>query len=214
MEYIAFYACLPLDQLDYLEETLTQYKIELYLITHEVSNSSHKLTDGSHFHFVVQMSKPDYDAYVKKVFRLKYNLQGQARNGIGKQYGRVKDIRSVELMKSYCLKDNGTFRTNLSEAEIKELKSKSYVKEIKKDRDMKEELMKHLGEKIYSCEFEDKQFGRKTREIDTMKLRMVLIVFFRNHPTYRPHLNRSMIDRYINYFLLYYYKDITDENLY
>lgn len=217
MEWISFYCCLPLEELDYLEKTLKEYKIGDYLITHEVSQSSHKLTDGSHFHFVVQMSTKDYDAYVKKIFKTKYKLKGQARNGIGKQYGRVKDLRNAELMKSYALKDNGEFRTSLSDVLLEELRSKSYKKvdRVKEDKDMKKDLMEYLleQEQILHNKYYDKDpYGKYV--IDPTQIRIKLISFFRNHPTYRPNLNRSMIDRYINYFLLYYHNDITDEDVF
>lgn len=103
----AFFCALAKTELNTLENYIKQYindPSSNYLITHEVSKTAHIETQGSHFHLYIDGSF-NYDAFRKTVLVKYYSLQGQARNGVGRQYGKIKDIRNVIEYCRYCCKD-------------------------------------------------------------------------------------------------------------
>ena len=83
-----------------------------------------------HMHFLIEMTKKEYRNYVNSVFRQKYQLRGKVTKIDGKnyckQYGKIKEIRDVERLQAYMIKDNldyGKYTwTNLSKDKLKLLK--------------------------------------------------------------------------------------------
>ncbi len=75
-----------------------------YVITRETCKNSHKETDGEHFHVVVEWDEKLYIKFKREVITKIWKLKGQARNGIGRQYGKEK-VGNEDKMISYVLKD-------------------------------------------------------------------------------------------------------------
>lgn len=125
---LAFFCAVQHKHRVYLVETLKEYNIGTYIIGYEVAKGAHEETDGEHIHFYVEMSTKDYHKYSKRVFKDKFKLQGQARGGKPRQYGKVKKIESLEKMKMYTVKE-GNVDTNLSDKELKDLIEKSHEKD-------------------------------------------------------------------------------------
>ena len=121
IDYIAFMCAAYHYNYDYLEQTLKEYPIGLYLIAAETTTESHKETDGQHFHFLVQMTESDYHKYAKRCFKDKLKLRGQARDGKARQYGKVKKIEDIERMAAYTIKQ-GNIRTNMTESQLETYK--------------------------------------------------------------------------------------------
>lgn len=124
---------------DYLEDTLKEYDIGGYVIAYE--NEPYE-----HFHFLVEMKEEDYTRYRKRVFIDKLKLKGQARDGKGRQYGKVKEIEDFEKMLSYTIKDE-QFRTNLEQEQIDNALDKSFKKE--KPKLLKEKMVKWIDLKCH-----------------------------------------------------------------
>lgn len=144
MIYLAFFCACFHTEFDYLETRLKEYDIGNYIIAAETAVTGvHPSTDGQHFHFMVEMETDTYHRFSKSVFTDKYKLQGRARNGVGRQYGKVTQIENIEKMKQYTVKNNN-LRTSLSPEEIATLIEKSFIKEEKKS--IENELMEYLGE--------------------------------------------------------------------
>ena len=74
-------------------------------------DGSHQSTDGEHVHVLAQMTKKQYESLNKNI-KDKFKLNGVARDGSPKQYGKVKQIRSIDRMAAYIIKD-GNYETNL-----------------------------------------------------------------------------------------------------
>jgi hypothetical protein len=121
IQYIGFMAHLPETEFDYLIETLKEYNIAGYIVSHEAK-------PYSHFHFVVEMSDTDYHSFAQRVFKKKHGLRGRAVKGDPRQYGRLKKIENLQRLKAYTIKD-GNYRTNLSLVEINTLKEISFAKD-------------------------------------------------------------------------------------
>lgn len=141
MDYIAFFFAVRHTEFDYLVETMLEYNVGLYIVAKETAQGdAHADTAGEHFHFVVQMSSADYHKYSKRI-KEKYSLNGQAKDGKARQYGKVPKIKNVEKMMAYTVKDNN-IRSNLSDQDLDRLKEQSFKKEEKKN--LEKELINFL----------------------------------------------------------------------
>jgi hypothetical protein len=99
----------------------------LYVVSKEISSESHQDTDGEHFHFVAEMTPIVYHAFSKRLFKDRFNLRGVAKDGLSRQYGKVKEIKDINRMIAYSLKD-GDYITNISDDEIDRYKLISFAK--------------------------------------------------------------------------------------
>lgn len=141
MDWIACMFHLAEEHGHYLEETLKSYDIGLYLIGFESDKYDH-------FHVLFQGDNKIYTNFSKKIVE-KFKLRGKAKDGKSRQYGKVKEIESVEKMAAYTLKD-GNIRTNMSEKDLEKYRSISYKK-----NEEKKLFNKILEKLIIECGKED-----------------------------------------------------------
>lgn len=106
----------------FLKEKLTHHiGDKKWILGRETSkDGTHQSTDGEHVHVLAQMTKKQYESLNKNI-KDKFKLNGVARDGSPKQYGKVKQIRSIDRMAAYVIKD-GNYETNLEPEIIEELK--------------------------------------------------------------------------------------------
>lgn len=128
----AFMVAVKLTEMDYLEELLKKYIGEQpYLMCGEIAEGSHEETDGEHIHIWTNTTDTIYHKYTK-VVKTKYNLRGRATAGKPRQYGKINNIKSLEKLQVYMLKDqdkkNSMVRTNMEPKNIETLKAKSFKK--------------------------------------------------------------------------------------
>lgn len=122
-------AHIPHKHIDYIvNDLLEQQEIVTYLVGLETST-----TVGEHMHFLCCVNSDSwYHKWSKKVFKDKFKLKGKAYkidgNGYPRQYGKLKEIKDLEKMGSYTVKD-GNIRTNMSENEIENFVKKSHKKQ-------------------------------------------------------------------------------------
>lgn len=76
-----------------------------YLIAKETTKTSHLETKGQHIHYLVNMELNEYNAFIKRMKHKYPNLRGKPTNGLPKTYGKINEIRSLEKLKSYLVKD-------------------------------------------------------------------------------------------------------------
>lgn len=127
--WLMFFACGKPDDdtYNYYESTLLEYDVQGYIIAQEIAKESHKRWDGGHYHFMVQMSDEDYHKFTKRI-KEKYKLNGRAKNGVSREYGKVNKIEKLERAKAYTVKD-GNYRTNLAKETIQKIYEESHEKE-------------------------------------------------------------------------------------
>lgn len=108
MEYFAGVFHIPISEFDTIERILLDgYDVGTYLIGHEHD-------PFSHFHFVAQLpNKKQWTAFQKKIVT-KYDLRGKATAGKPRQYGSIKNIRDIDKLKAYTVKQNNV-RTNMTD---------------------------------------------------------------------------------------------------
>lgn len=142
MDYLAFMAAITHEHFDYLEETLKEYNIGLYIIAAETCDA-HAETKGQHFHFLVQMSQQDYHKYCKRVFKDKHQLRGRPVSGKPRQYGKLAQIHNLEKLKAYTVKGKD-IRSNMEQKDLDIYLEKSFVRDEKTK--FTDDLFKKLNE--------------------------------------------------------------------
>ena len=113
-----------------------------YLIGLETAPKAHPLTKGQHYHIFCDMTKQNYEKFRKTILVNKMNLTGQARNGVGRQYGIVKHIKDETKMMSYTLKSNNIIYKNFDLKTIQDSYSESY--QTKSPKCFVDEIMAYL----------------------------------------------------------------------
>lgn len=141
---IAFFCALAHSEIDYLVETIQEYdSVTQYLIAMETTTSSHQDSSGQHFHFVTDMSPQHYHNFSIRVFKNKYKLRGQAKPGLSRQYGKLKEIHDLEKMCAYTCKEKN-IRTNMDPKKIEKWFEQSFKKDDKKE--LKDKIHAYIDE--------------------------------------------------------------------
>lgn len=147
--YKTWYICLK--HSDNVETEIKKYLKKLleptakFLVAKETAtNGAHKKTDGEHYHFIAQITDKGYKAFMRH-FVEKYELRGQAKNGIGRQYGMMV-VKDQEKMCTYIAKEvednKGFVTTNFEEEDLNRYIKQSYKKFTYES--YKFELFRHL----------------------------------------------------------------------
>lgn len=149
-KYIACFFDLKVSEYDYLEETLLEYDIGQYIIGHETHNAEGK--EKSHFHLLFEATEQIYTNFSKRIID-KYGLRRKGKGGVIK-YGKVKQIRDIDKMKSYTVKDSN-IRTNIPEEELQNIIDKSFKKTTQKliCEEIREDIDRYLKQQQWQLSF-------------------------------------------------------------
>ena len=109
-----------LSEYDYIEDTLKEYDIGAYFIGFEEE-------PYHHYHILFEGNDKIYNNFSKRIVE-KYKLRGKAQVGACRQYGKLKNIKDIERLKAYTVKD-GCVRTNVSQKILDEYIEVSFKKE-------------------------------------------------------------------------------------
>ena len=103
---ITFYLAMRHARSDEVYQYIDDYSTSdtKYVISMEKCKNSHKETYGEHFHVVIEWEEKHYNKFKREVITKIWKLKGQARDGVGRQYGKEK-VGDEDAMISYCLKD-------------------------------------------------------------------------------------------------------------
>jgi len=146
--FVAFFIAVNHFEEYEIYKIFNEYKDEIgkYVIAKEIAlDGTHVSTNGEHFHFVAEMTIKTYHKLTKR-FKEKYKLNGSAKGGKTKQYGKVNDIKDISRMIAYCMKD-GDFQTNLTATEVEGYKKISFKKPEKKVKD-KDEFCRKIANEL------------------------------------------------------------------
>lgn len=100
------------DWLQEFLETIEKTEPTCILVSREIAFESHKETNGEHYHFFVNYKdgvnvENIWRNCKENILKKKYGLRGQAKDGIGKQFGKEnKDFRNITDFIRYVIKDN------------------------------------------------------------------------------------------------------------
>lgn len=134
---------------DYLQESLEAYSVDKYAIAFEDTNS--KGEHDPHFHIFYETYKKNQINWEKHIVE-KYKLRRKGRGGVIK-YGTLKNIRDLDKMLSYTLKNEHFRSSGFSEEELKFAVEQSFKKSDSKL--INERILEQLVEKdlkIYSLD--------------------------------------------------------------
>lgn len=110
---------------DYVLKTVEDLSLNAYIISREVSEKR----GHHHYHFFMEMNDEKiYDKFIRDI-KKKYPLRGRAVKNAPKNYGRVRNIKNVENMISYTLKDGNYVYKGYTDKQILHYYGKSYKKE-------------------------------------------------------------------------------------
>lgn len=131
--YIFFMAALPHSEIHNFRDFLVKYLIEdsEYIIAMETSTTSHKETNGEHFHVAVEMEEKSYDCFRKSILVNHYKLRGRATKDKPRQYGKVKEVRDFEKFMSYTVKDKNLVHNVKDLDKLQRYMDKSFKREEK-----------------------------------------------------------------------------------
>lgn len=152
LSWVAFFMAVHHIHTHTVYKVFREYEDEmgLYAVSREISEKSHKDTDGEHFHFCAQMKPETYHKLTKRLCKDMFNLQGRAKDGTPRQYGKVTEIKNPVRMLAYTIKD-GDFITNIPEDELADIKKISFRKLVehnpKKGDSFTERIRDELTEK-------------------------------------------------------------------
>lgn len=143
-KYIAFYADIPHNKIDEVVEDIKIWygNKKSYLIGLEYAEAR------EHYHFVIDFTEKEYAAYVRRVLKDKYHLNGRrSKKGHTGGFGKVSKIRNIDAMCSYTLKDLN-YHTNFSKERIDKLIKASYPKPENEGIEFMKECMKYIKENL------------------------------------------------------------------
>ena len=174
-----------------------------YIISMETAKDKHVETKGEHFHFVGDMTEKQYDTFRKTIFVKKHQRQGVARNGVGRQYGKIGKIRDETKLMQYTCKDNNIIYKNIDLKTTQELIQKSYHKE---DRQFPlKELMEYL--KTNSNNYYDNEVDNgwiHDSHVEFYKIEFDIIQFYMDNSTCEKTITKSQIKSIVTKYLMYY----------
>lgn len=186
-----------------------------YIIAMEVAKDKHIETKGEHFHFVGDMTDKQYDSFRKSILVKKYQRQGVARNGVGRQYGKIGKIRDETKLMAYTVKDNNIIYRKIDLKTIQELIQKSYHKE-ERQFPLKE-LMEHLKSQsvyFYETMYDDRDHIHKLNACRYDKIEFAIIQFYLDNSTCEKILTKSQIKSLTTKFLMYYTHNQNIQDIY
>lgn len=172
-----------------------------FLITQEKCKNSHKETDGEHFHIVIEWDDKTYNKFKRDVITKIWKLKGQARDGIGRQYGKEK-VETEDDMVSYVLKDqtedlSGCYYQIYTKEYLIERYKESYKKE---DRfTLMDEVIEHL--KIMPC---------MAPPIDIFKIQLTILEYWMKNTN--KIITKSTLNHITIRFLTQTYQHHTDQD--
>lgn len=202
MTYVFFFVAVRHSQKEQVIEDLEQYidPSSSYIIALEISKHSHQDISGEHFHFAIKdMTDKQYDAYRKTILVKKYQLRGQAKDGLSRQYGRTKKVRDETKFLAYTVKDNNYICKNIFLHNIQEYIDASYPRNDKfdftKDLFVHLQKMPNLYIKTYT--------GTAHSTIDFYPLEKEVLDFHMKHP-YNIKSNKILLLNKLRYYVLSY----------
>jgi len=141
--WVSFMCHLPRTEFDYLYNDLEESNVQRAIISFEVSAKG-----TEHFHFLVQHQEDDnkfYDNFRKRNFIDKYNLRGQPKKDLPRQYGKVREIDELDKMASYTVKDEDFRVINITQEEVDDMIDNAFNKtdKVKLLKDKMIEFVEH-----------------------------------------------------------------------
>ena len=169
------------------------------IIGYETAKDVHKQTLGQHIHVAADMDPKIYAKFHDNIHKKKMQLKLKASDGIGKQCGRVKDVRDHEKMLAYCVKDENLYTRNISKEELQRYIDKSF----KKSETWEDQVINQI---ITDVHFPTEPYKVNPGMLDVIKqnIEVIIIDFYRNNSKTKAVPARSYLKKLTVKYLLHY----------
>lgn len=120
-----------------------------YLVAFETTRDK---KEKPHFHFLFEATEADYTNFAASMLRT-YKLKSTGKGN--KKYGKIRNIRTIEGMCSYTLKQGDYRSSGFTEDEVKEWYANSFDK--KKPKDISADIFEYLDKQMpqpADCDYE------------------------------------------------------------
>lgn len=184
-----------LDLVKYLDPSAS------YILALETCDK-HPETQGQHYHVFADMTQQQYDKFRKTILVNKMNLCGQARNGIGRQYGRIRNIRDETKLMSYTLKHNNIIYGNIDLKTIQESYENSYIRS--KPKDFVKGCMDYLLTIDHMYMQESACKGCSVASIDYKSVEKSIVTYYIQEQIGKP-VSRSALKSLTTRYLMFYH---------
>jgi len=172
------------------------------LMSLEVAKDTHHETKGQHYHIACDMNDKQYDAFKKTIIIKKHNLKGQARDGVGRQYGciPVSKVRDETKFLQYTCKDQNVRFRGFENDEIKKFIEESFPKvDRKSDLEM---LMAAMILNHHTYYLIVQLTG--LQEFNTQLCEEFIISYFMDNVAKQKVLNKSSIRSFVTRYIMYH----------
>lgn len=211
--WVSFYFAIPHSYQSQVLKTLEPLFNSYYLITQEVSTTSHKDTSGEHYHVMFIGNDIQYRKCITNLKKF-YSLSGQARDGHARQYGKVRDLRDPFRMGAYILKQSMFQHTNFPSEIISRLEEASFEKPTINSNSERDEIMEYLDQHIdLDKPTEVTQLINHSYYETPRQVKIAIIDYHVQHPEIK-FLTTHRLKYLCQYYLMYHRKILKPEELY
>ncbi len=127
------------------------------IIANETARGVHHQSQGEHIHVAARMGTDTYKLFHNNIHKTQMKLQCRAGGGVGKQVGRIKDVRDHTKFLAYTVKDQRDhpfhgeklFFRNIDLKTIQEFIEISYPKKEQWDNDLIDYLKLNTKPTLY-----------------------------------------------------------------
>ena len=129
-EFLFWFVAITHDKVDSYIECLEKYlePSAAYVVSKETAKGVHKETNGQHIHIAAELDVKTYNLFHDNIHKKKLKLLLKAKDGIGKQVGRTKEVRDQTKFLQYTVKDKNIIYRNIDLKTIQEWIERSYPK--------------------------------------------------------------------------------------
>lgn len=166
-----------------------------YLISKETAKGVHKETGGQHIHVAAEMDITTYNKFHDNIHKKKLKLLCKAKDGIGKQVGRTKDVRDQTKFLAYTCKDQNIIYKNIDLKTIQLYISESYPK----TETWEEQIINYF--KLHYVEPDGWDFMAQGFDIE--QLETLVIKFYIENSKTKAVPTRGYVKKLILRFLMY-----------
>lgn len=177
-----------------------------FLVTQEVSATTHKETQGEHFHILFVGDDVLYRKLINTI-KKHFPLQGVAKNGVPRQYGKVRDLRDPFRMASYMLKQGKSYSTDFPDSTISTLKETSFEKSQDLERSERETICAILDEKMLPQPTDSIDYINHSVYALPLEVKTIIIETYRSTPTFK-YLTSHRLKYLTQYYLMYHKKEL------
>lgn len=177
-----------------------------YILSMETATNSHALHQGQHIHICADMSIKQYDRFRKTYLVKTLKLSGQARDGHGLQYGKIRNIRDETRLAQYTVKDTNIYYRNYDLETIQQLILNSFKKKDKKD--FITELMEHLLTLTFN-----REDPNGLLRLEIIEIEIAIIKYYIAQKINKP-ISKSQIKSLTTRYLMYFHKNTEIEKIY